>query len=289
VADWFKFFENDLDEIRFQWAVHQLSGVCPVWVGILSECCRHKSDTIRWNDSDHEIWGFGNRLNQTPEVVRESVKLLEKIEYVKREGNMLKVLKWKVKQSEYCQKKDRKNTKDEPENPPKHPESVRTVSGECPPRGEERRGEESIPPVVPQGDKAAGKTDSVELPQRFPATPHDAINQAATTGANPIFITDTWNKAMSRGGRDAKDIPIRNWALYVASELKYERARAEGKKVTGVNGSLPLWRQIEILREQIAKHPANSGSKSYLFDKVTKEQMEELKQMRIKLRELEGT
>ena len=35
----------------------------------------------------------------------------------------------------------------------------------------------------------------------------------------------TWNKAVSRGGCDAKDIPIRNFRAYLAAEWSYEQNR----------------------------------------------------------------
>jgi uncharacterized protein YdaU (DUF1376 family) len=105
------------------------------------------------------------------------------------------------------------------------------------------------------------------------------------------FVYDDW---FLRGGKDASGQAV-PWLGYVVKRWTREGTpwrngtHKGNQKKPEVNGSLPLWRQIEILRDQIGKHPANSGSKSYLFDKVTKEQMEELKQIRIKLRELEGT
>lgn len=132
MADWFKFYENDLDETRFQYAVHQLSEVCPVWVGILSECCRHKSDTIRWGNNEIELFGFSQRLNVSVPKVNEAIKLLVDIDYISRGENTLKVLKWNTKQSDYCSRIKRGS-----------PNSVRTVSEQCPLRGEERRVEEN--------------------------------------------------------------------------------------------------------------------------------------------------
>lgn len=136
MADWFKLYENDLDETRLQWAIGTLSEVTPVWIGILSECCRHKSDTIRWGSNEIELFGFSRRLNISIPKVNESVNLLIRIDYIEKGENTLKVLKWTSKQSEYCQKKAAKT-----------PDSVGTVSGQCRPRQdktrqEEKRGEE---------------------------------------------------------------------------------------------------------------------------------------------------
>lgn len=140
MADWFKFYENDLDETRFQYAIHQLVEVCPVWVGILSECCRHKSDTIRWGNNEIELFGFSQRLNVSVPKVDEAIKILVDIDYISRGENTLKVLKWKDKQSDYCQRLNRTT-----------PNSVRTVSEQCSLRGEERRGDKSTKVQSPNG------------------------------------------------------------------------------------------------------------------------------------------
>lgn len=145
MADWFKVFENGIDETRFQYAIHKLQEVHGVWMGILSECCRHKSDTVRWGDNEIELFGFSQRLNISIPKVNDAINILVEIDYLKRGQNTLKVLAWKEKQSDYCQRINRQR-----------PNSVRTVSEQCIPRGEESRSDEMIvdkstktPSVVP--------------------------------------------------------------------------------------------------------------------------------------------
>lgn len=157
MADWFKFYENDIDETRLQYAIANLPEVLPVWVGILSELCRHKSDTIRWGDNEIELFGFSRRLNISIPKVNEAVNLLVKIDYIERGENTLKVLKWSSKQSEYCQKKDKRNAAQAVEKS----DSVPTVSRQCPPRGEERREEKNREEKAPQPPK--GGADAVEV------------------------------------------------------------------------------------------------------------------------------
>jgi len=65
----------------------------------------------------------------------------------------------------------------------------------------------------------------VELPPGFPATKEDAIVHAAFVGCTPDFAQHTWNKALSRGGRDAQNLLIRNWRAHLATEWKYEQNR----------------------------------------------------------------
>ena len=52
----------------------------------------------------------------------------------------------------------------------------------------------------------------VELPAGFPRTVQDAVQASATVGCPADFVEIEWQKAHGRGGRDAKDVPIRNWA-----------------------------------------------------------------------------
>ena len=212
MADWFKFYENDLDETRFQYAIHKLQEVCAVWVGILSECCRHKSDTVRWGTNEIELFGFSQRLNISVPKVNEAIKLLCEIDYIEKDNNHIKVLKWSKKQSDYCQKKAAKC-----------PDSVGTVSEQCRDSVclEERRGEEMSTPI-----SRPGVLVETELPVGFPRTEEEAVNKC------PIFLQEkkefvlrTFHKAMGRGGRDAKDIPIRNWVSFLRTELGYEEER----------------------------------------------------------------
>ncbi len=74
--------------------------------------------------------------------------------------------------------------------------------------------------------KSEDSTGAVKPLPSFPKTPEEAI------AALPIhfqdqhdFVNKTWHKANSRGGRDAKDLLIRNWPSYVAREWGYEQGR----------------------------------------------------------------
>lgn len=142
MADWFKFYENDLDETRLQYAIAKMPEVVSVWVGILSECCRHKSGTVSWGDDAIELFGFSRRLGISVQKTNECINLLCEIRYIEKSDGMLNILKWNDKQSEYCQKKAKKLGLST--------DSVGTVSGQCRPRGEERRLEErgrELPPL----------------------------------------------------------------------------------------------------------------------------------------------
>ncbi len=156
MADWFKFYENDLDETRLQYAISQLPEVIPVWVGILSEACRHKVGTVSWGKDEIEMFGFSKRLGVSIPKVNEAVLMLAKIRYITLGENTINITKWGEKQSEYCQKRT-KNQNQSGQNHHTKKDSVPTMSRQCPDnvRQEERRGEE-IRVVAPLPPKVEG-------------------------------------------------------------------------------------------------------------------------------------
>lgn len=82
----------------------------------------------------------------------------------------------------------------------------------------------------------------VELPPRFPKTLKEALEVAQLAGCPPDVAEKAWKKANSRGGRDAKDVPIRNFRAYLGSEAMYARSRETEKRPRYEQpaGSVPL-------------------------------------------------
>lgn len=138
MADWFKFFNDSIDEPRLQWAISEQAEVLPVWVLILSECSKHYSDTITWRDKDYELLGYARKINVTAPRFNSALGLLERIEYIKRVDSCIKVLKWNEMQSVYCQRKAATSE-----------HSVRTVSTHTP---------HSVPLEERRGDKKRGES-----------------------------------------------------------------------------------------------------------------------------------
>lgn len=109
----------------------------------------------------------------------------------------------------------------------------------------------------------------VELPKGFPATVDDAIAHAAFVGCDLIFATDVWNKAMGRGGRDSKEVPIRSWRHHLATEWSYERARRAKDTTKTINGNSrkpfisELESQMKAKQRLAESHPANPQSIAY--------------------------
>jgi hypothetical protein len=97
---------------------------------------------------------------------------------------------------------------------------------------------------------ADGNELPVEPPASFPRTEQEAIQKAPLMlQEQREFVIATFHKAMSRGGRDAKDVPIRNWSSFLAIEWKYAQNRkAEADRRT--TPAKPRAKtEAEILRE----------------------------------------
>jgi len=90
-------------------------------------------------------------------------------------------------------------------------------------RTEENRIEHT--PGMCGGDDSPAIAREVELPAHFPKSAEDAAEAGKFENVPREFAIKTWNKAASRGGRDARDVPIRNFRAYLQTEWAYERER----------------------------------------------------------------
>lgn len=107
MADWFKFFNDGLDEPRFQFAISEQPLVTSVWLVILSEASKKRSSKITWRDEDFELLGFARKINVSPGVLNQCVTLLEKIGYISRDGVNISITDWDSLQSNYAKGLDR--------------------------------------------------------------------------------------------------------------------------------------------------------------------------------------
>jgi len=126
----------------------------------------------------------------------------------------------------------------------------------------------------------------VELPQGFPRTSDEAITQAAFAGCDPVFATSVWNKAMGRGGNDAKDVPIRSFRHHLATEWAFEKDRRN--RPNGHAGKLfprDIKLQMDATQKDIDTHPANRESAAYC-GRPTQLQLASLTALRKRLKDL---
>lgn len=243
MANWFKVYETDLDDTRLKYALNKLPEVGWVWMGILSECCKQRSDTIRWSPKEHELFGFSDRLKVSIPKINEAIILLVEIEYVERVEGGLKVPKWPDKQSDYCVRKDRGDYKKNGQ--------YRRVSdniGDSP--REEKRGDEKEKRGEDAGD------------DRFPYV--DELK------------TKAWVALMNQAGADFTDderhrallnCRANNW-MWGKNAVADPRAAFESqlhslkdkRKTGGVNGHKPDFVAKKDLEDLISKHVCNRDS-----------------------------
>ena len=97
----------------------------------------------------------------------------------------------------------------------------------------------------------------VEPDASFPKTAEEAKAHAGFVGCPPEYAEKVWNKAMSRGGLDAKSQVIRHFRYYLATEWGYERERIHKEQTSRPEGGnapvVPLWKQIKAVEEQIER------------------------------------
>ncbi len=90
----------------------------------------------------------------------------------------------------------------------------------------------------------------VEPLPNFPRSEQEAVQKAPLTlQEQREFVIATFHKAMSRGGRDAKDVPIRNWPSFLAIEWKYAQNRKAEADRRATPAKPRAKTEAEILRE----------------------------------------
>jgi hypothetical protein len=105
----------------------------------------------------------------------------------------------------------------------------------------------SSPPIA-SSPHAAGSDgegeQAVEFPPEFPKTAEAAVLASASVCCPADFTRRTWEKAAGRGGRDAKDVPIRRWQSHLATEWAYQRDRLarEGIKPPEPANAPKVWK-----------------------------------------------
>ena len=83
----------------------------------------------------------------------------------------------------------------------------------------------SASPSPSPSTASSGDTLAVELPAGFPRSEAEAVLTSGAIGCPPQVAIVVWNAASSRGGRDARDVPIRNWASHLKSCWIYQQER----------------------------------------------------------------
>ena len=116
MSDYFKMYEDGLDEPRMKYAISKMSEVVGVWQWVLSQCCRKKRSYFTLDE--FTAHGGAQTLNIKVEAFNKAIKLLAEIEYITMINLTCTVVKWAERQSAYCQKKDRTPSAHDADNVP---------------------------------------------------------------------------------------------------------------------------------------------------------------------------
>lgn len=113
--------------------------------------------------------------------------------------------------------------------------------------------------VIPKDTPTGESCGDVELPAGFPKTEAAAIAMGSMIGCSKEFTVKIWDLAVSRGGRDHKDVIIRSFSHHLkiqktyaeehaAKETKYGKSRNEPpsrNEGTHNNGDYEKYRHLE--------------------------------------------
>lgn len=104
MSDWCKLYDNDLTDIRMQWAMNSNPHVAIAYVYLLTLCCTHKSGTIPW-DPDVDFLALGSAMRISGPLANDAIRMLEHIEKIHVENKRLTVVGWTERQSDYLNRK----------------------------------------------------------------------------------------------------------------------------------------------------------------------------------------
>lgn len=99
-------------------------------------------------------------------------------------------------------------------------------------------------------DSKEGEGKRPPASKGFPAAIDDALQQCSLDAIPKEFVMQCFDKALSRGGKDARQVPIENFPAYCRTEHKYERERLEKEKNTNKPGSPGVSTADKILKSQ---------------------------------------
>ena len=145
MSDWFKFYNDGLDSHGMQYCIDQQPLATSVWLVILSEASKNRSAKIKWADNDFQLIGYSRKINVSPAIFNQCVRLFEHVKYISLRDGCIEVLGWEAMQSDYAKGIDRGYYK-------KTSKKLASVSEVSTVRREEKRREDStstpLPPEV---------------------------------------------------------------------------------------------------------------------------------------------
>lgn len=113
-----------------------------------------------------------------------------------------------------------------------------------------KKGKKNSPGVVGESGISGGEEGLDGENPAFPASAAEACKAAEQVGCPEAFAALTWNKARGRGGRDAQDIPVRNWPGFLATEWKFDQDRQQ-RHPAGPSATASVRDRIRATEQQL--------------------------------------
>jgi len=146
MANWFKVYETDLDDSKFQLLVDENPTVISVWFWILTECAKFKDGVIDFKFEPRYFRMIGKKINQDSACISDALNALHKDGFIILGENSIELMGWESRQSEFMRKQKGKEIKKVKESLNLSPDKDLIMSEVRPDivpiRGEEKRREE---------------------------------------------------------------------------------------------------------------------------------------------------
>ena len=186
MADWFKFYNDGLDEPRFQYAISENPSVVGTWLLILSEASKKRSDRVSWRDQDFELFGYARKINVSVPVLNECINILCRIGYIAKDECCIVIPGWASRQSDYAKGLNKGYYKKTSKTLASNSE-VSTIRREEK-RVEEKRDTERVvaPLRVSRVEKSKSQLRAEKLLGKRPDTAYDKSEQAAWKTAESV-------------------------------------------------------------------------------------------------------
>ena len=272
MADWFKFYNDGLDEPRLQYAISENPSTVSVWLLILSEASKKRCGSITWRDQDFELFGYAKKLNLSVPVLNQCISILERIEYIKRHDGVIEIPEWEKRQSDYAKGLDKGYYK-------KTSKLLASDSEVSTIRREEKREEEKR------------KENTVATLPRFQKPTIEAVKlQAAKIGLADAEADKFFNYYESNGWRVGRN-PMKSWVHAMTNWKNNAQSYQPANKIapSPVSGAaiVVLGKELERVIEQMRVIKATYGDhQTWSSDDVTK--FKQLRSRRDELRKQLG-
>jgi hypothetical protein len=211
MANWFKVYETDLDDSKFQLLVDENPTVIPVWFWILTECAKFKDGVIEFKFEPRYFRMIGKKINQDSACISEALNALHKDGFIILGENSIELMGWESRQSEFMRKQKGKEIKKVKESLNLSPDKDLTMSevrpDNVPIRREEKEEKEEkeeniIIPVF--SENCTDLSSKLDSKNNFPNS-NFSLNQPVSPPIEEAISKESEEKKPSRSASKGKN------------------------------------------------------------------------------------